>query len=63
MNADAVKFELGDTVEFAVGDEKVGIVTGILFRSSGVLYMVTWAEDLNEVPHFDIELKALGVSA
>jgi hypothetical protein len=53
--SDTTKYHLGQQVYF-VGTEKFGVVTGILYRAHGVCYLVTWATDLAERYHSDIEL-------
>lgn len=54
---DSVKFHIGDTVCLKVDEEhEPGIVTGILFRPSWVIYYVSWGSR-QETIHYDIELE------
>lgn len=55
--SDTVKFSIGQRVYHLCAKENVGIVTGILFRPHGVIYLVTWS-DVTERYHFEIELSA-----
>ena len=55
MYNESVKFSLGQLVYYRTNDARVGIVTGIVYRSSGVFYWVTW-DDQVERTHFDVEL-------
>jgi hypothetical protein len=55
--SDTLRFSLGQRVWFALNDEEHGIITGIMFRPSGVVYYVTWA-DKSESNHFEAELAA-----
>lgn len=57
QNPDALRYGLGDSVWFKLDREKEGMVTGILFRPSGVIYKVTW-EDMSEKDHYECELTA-----
>lgn len=41
QNPDALRYGLGDPVWFKLDREQEGMVTGILFRPSGVIYKVT----------------------
>jgi hypothetical protein len=54
---DSVKFKLGQTVYFVAGEQR-GILTGIVFRPSHVMYLVTWGNDLSERWHNECELSA-----
>lgn len=54
---DTLRYKLEQPVWFKLDREKEGIVTGILFRPSGVCYKVTW-EDMDEIDHFECELTA-----
>lgn len=53
---DTVKFTLGQTIYFKVKPEHVGMVTGILYRHTGVIYLVTWGHDMAERYHYECEL-------
>ena len=52
---DSVKFSIGETVYHRASAEEKGIVTGILFRPTGVCYYVTW-KDRTESASYEIEL-------
>ena len=52
---DTVKFNLGDTVYMKIKTEDAGMITGILFRQNGPIYLVTWP-DRNEQYHAEMEL-------
>lgn len=54
---DTVKFALGEIVYLKVKTEEAGMVTGLLFRQTGIVYMVTWP-DRNEQYHHEMELTA-----
>ena len=56
MNFDAVKFHIGQKVFSTLNAERVGIISGIVFRATGVTYCVTWDNTLTELSHFDFEL-------
>lgn len=56
-NPDTLRYKLEQPVWFKLDREKEGMVTGILFRPSGVCYKVTW-EDMDESDHFECELTA-----
>ncbi len=58
MKSDAVKFSLGQKVTASVNPEKRGMITGILFRVNGHVYLVTWGENLAEQYHYEMELEA-----
>jgi hypothetical protein len=53
---DGVKFALGEIVYLRVEPSEAGIVTGIMFRPSGVCYYVSWSKT-TEQQHYDIELQ------
>jgi hypothetical protein len=55
MNMDSVKFELEEIVFLRIDEESKGIVTGIIFRPTGIMYMVTWGIS-NEQHHYEGEL-------
>ena len=57
MNADAFPFAFGDQVEHVTDDESLGVVTGILLRPAGDLYLVTWGPHSSEIEHYAFELK------
>lgn len=52
---DVYKFHLGQIVSHALECTKRGIVTGIVMRQHGPIYLVTW-EDLVERWNYDFEL-------
>lgn len=54
---DTLRFALGQRVWFALNDENEGMITGILFRPNGVIYMVVW-QDMDETEHYEFELTA-----
>jgi len=56
MTADTTKFELGQVVQHRTDAEK-GVVTGILFRESGVTYMVVFGSGLCEKESHACELE------
>jgi len=56
MITDGVKFNLGETVYLMLDRDKSGMITGITFRPSSVMYLVAWTHDFSERSHFDIEL-------
>jgi len=56
MNADVTKFDLGDFVYKRMAPDELGMITGILWRPHGVVYLVTWAGEEDENTHYDIEL-------
>ncbi len=58
MKAESVKFELGQIIYSKIAPELTGQITGILFRPNGVMYLVTWSDDLEEKYHHEIELTA-----
>jgi hypothetical protein len=49
-------FTLGQLVQPRINDELTGQVTGILLRSTGYTYIVTWSHDLEEREHPAAEL-------
>lgn len=55
MTRETVKFKLGDIVYRKVDPEDKGMITGIIFRPTGVLYGVSW-KDGEETTCYDIEL-------
>ena len=57
MNADCVKYGIGDKVYHLTEPEKMGIVIGIIFYPGGFYYDVQWGIDLNR-KHYDCELTA-----
>lgn len=54
-NLDTVKFQFEDVVYRKVEPSVAGMVTGILFRPHGVVYLVAWATG-GEDERYDIEL-------
>ena len=55
MSHDKVTFTLGQIVYFRIKPESPGMITGILFRSCGISYLVTWG-DFEERGHYACEL-------
>lgn len=55
---DSVKFHLGQIIYSVLNVEFTGQITGILFRSNGPSYLVTWSNDLNEKYHSECELSS-----
>lgn len=55
---ETVKFTIGQIVYSKINSEFTGQITGICFRDSGVSYLVTWSNDLNEKWHAEFELTA-----
>lgn len=49
-------FPLQATVYHRVRPGVAGMVTGIIVRPTGLQYLVTWGEDLEEFTHYEIEL-------
>ncbi len=58
MSTDSLSFSMGQIVYLRIDTEEAGMVTGILFRPTGHTYAVTWASNLEESFHYDIELTA-----
>lgn len=56
MNADKVKFSLGEIVYRKLLPDVPGMVTGILFRPHGVTYYTKWADSDEESNSFELEL-------
>jgi hypothetical protein len=54
--SETVRFHIGDQVWYKTKTDASGVVTGILFRPHGAIYLVTWSDDLTERYHYDIEL-------
>lgn len=55
INPDTVAFHIGDPVRLRVDPSDVGIVTGILFRPTAIIYYVSFGQR-GESMHYDIEL-------
>jgi hypothetical protein len=55
MNNDTVKFTLEEIVYLKIDEDAKGIVTGIIYRPTGTMYMVTWGMG-NEQHHYACEL-------
>jgi len=53
---DAVKFDLGQIVYRKIIPDAEGMVTGIMFRPTGVVYYCTFSNEEDEVACYDIEL-------
>jgi len=53
---DAVKFDLGQIVYRKIIPDVAGIITGITFRPTGVVYLCTFADQSDEIACYDIEL-------
>lgn len=53
--------ELNVRVKHVTCDDKIGIVTAILRRSTGTVYGVTWSNDLAERWHSLAELEPVGL--
>lgn len=52
-----VRFPFDTTVYHKMDPEVGGLVTGILLRPEGILYLVAWGNDIgNEGQHFAMEL-------
>lgn len=49
-------FSLGQTVYLRIDPERVGMVTGIIIRPGHQTFLVVWAEDAEESPHYEMEL-------
>lgn len=56
MTTDTLTYALGQTVYLKLKPDIAGMVTGILFRPYGHMYLVTWSSDISERYHFDLEL-------
>lgn len=54
---DVVKFKVEDLVKHVTDDDRKGVVTGVLFRKTCVMYFVTWDGDFDEKTHEDFELR------
>jgi hypothetical protein len=52
---DSVKFQIGDIVEFVPDRERKGLVNGISFKPTGVIYDVIW-DDMTEQSHYEMEI-------
>ena len=51
-------FTFGDLVTHYADEERRGVVTGITLRpNGGEQFLVTWADSMDEMPHFAIELR------
>lgn len=60
---DVIKFSIGQKVSYSINPDKKGVITGILFRQHGPIFLVTWSEDLTERYNYDYELNAETESA
>ena len=56
MANEAVRFSLGTLVYRITDPEEVGMITGIVFRSNGHTYRVTFGGDSCEADCYEIEL-------
>lgn len=52
---DVVHHAMGDIVYLKISPEYGGMVTGLMFRPTGVTYYITW-QGAAETCHYDIEL-------
>lgn len=50
------RFTIGQTVWFKLKSDNPGLVTGILQRATGIIYLVTWSADMAERYHAENEL-------
>lgn len=55
MSSDSVKFDLEEIVYLRTDDEAKGMVTGIIYRPNGTMYIVAWGTE-NEQHHYACEL-------
>jgi len=51
------KYSLGDIVYPVISSEFTGMVTAIMFKGTGMLYGVTWSNDMEEKWHSENELQ------
>lgn len=59
MKLPATQFDLGAIVYAKVDPEKKGMVTGYVIRSNiNIVYLVTWAEDMEEKECQSFELSS-----
>lgn len=58
---DAVRYAIGEVVQFVLDPETSGIVTGIVFRPGCVNYIVQSAG--GEEEHYDFELKQTSIAS
>jgi len=56
LSADAVKFPLGSIVYRKTIPDVAGMVTGITFRPTGVIYICAFSDTEGETDCYDIEL-------
>lgn len=50
-------FAIGDLVYHRADDEGIrGVVTGVLVREYGVLYVISWGDTRKETEHYETEL-------
>jgi hypothetical protein len=49
-------YDIGAFVYHRAGNGVLGIVTGYLIRTTGLIYQVTWGESRGESGHFGCEL-------
>lgn len=52
---DVVKFHLEETVYLKLKPDEAGMITGILYRQTGIQYFVSWG-DREETNHYEMEL-------
>lgn len=51
------EYDLGDVVYLRVRNEAIkGLVTGLIVRPGGVVYLVVWGQDGRENAHYAMEL-------
>jgi len=53
-----IAFSIGQIVYLKIKAEVPGMVTGILVRPTGPLFLVTWSSDMTERYHYAVELTA-----
>ena len=62
MKTDNAQFEIGQTVFRKTDRETPGIITGILFRSTGPSYYARFTNELEETAYWDVELTDQGLT-
>lgn len=56
MSSDAIRYHLGQIMYLRIKPDAAGMITGILIRPNGHLYEVTWANDMANRWHYEMEL-------
>lgn len=56
MSSDAIRYHIGQVLYLRIKPETAGMVTGIMMRERGHTYLVTWAHDMAERYHYEMEL-------